>query len=43
MPTRTFSNPITEDVTGVNSDDGIRADLVIVVSVIVTLLLVSLA
>lgn len=42
MPTRTFSNPITEDVTGVNSEDGLRGDLVIAISVIVTLLLVSL-
>ena len=40
MPTRTFSNPITEDVTGVNNEDGLRGDLVIAISVLVTLLLV---
>jgi hypothetical protein len=41
MPTRTFSNPITEDVMGVNNDDGLRGDLVIAVSVVVTLLMVD--
>ena len=41
MPTRTFSNPITEDVTGVSNDDGLRGDLVIAVSVVVTLLMVN--
>ena len=42
MPTRTFSNPITEDVMGVNNEDGIRGDLVIAISVIITLLLVNI-
>ena len=41
MPTRTFSNPITEDVMGVNNEDGLRGDLVIAISVIITLLLVT--